>query len=207
MKRVLLFGGSSGIGLSTARLLSMNGYQVTTPTRDEVDLLDPDQIDSLAMSHYDVVINCAAVNTGTYLGFYNNSTKCQIDQITVNFIAPVLLAKNYSRSNPSGHFVYISSASIDTPYLYNIVNATSKAALMYAMNVLRRELPNFIVSEICPGKTKTNMLKQNYNGTKSDEEIQAEYESYPYLTPLQVAKSVLFAVENQIDVIKLMPYE
>jgi NADP-dependent 3-hydroxy acid dehydrogenase YdfG len=74
------------------------------------------------------------------------------------------------------------------------------------MNVLRKELPTFVISEICPGKTKTNMLKQNYNGAKSDEEICAEYESSPYLTPLQVAKSVLFAVENQIDIIKLTPH-
>lgn len=205
MKHVFLTGGSSGIGKSCVELLRSCGHTVTAPDRSDLDLLNNTQIENVELSNYDVVINCAGVNTGTYLGFYNNLDSNQHDQIQVNFIAPLLLAKNYSRVRPSGHFVYISSASIHNPHLYNLVNCTAKAALRYAMNVLRKELDSFVVTEICPGKTKTNMLKQNYNGARTDQEIEAEYDTQLYLNPDQVAQLVLFAIDNQIDLIQLTP--
>lgn len=205
MKHVFLTGGSSGIGKSCVELLRSHGHAVTAPGRSELDMLNNTQIENVALANYDVVINCAAVNTGTYLGFHNNTNRNQLNQIQVNFVAPLLLAKNYSQARSSGHFVYISSATINNPRLYNLVNCTAKAALRYAMNVLREELDNFVVTEICPGKTKTNMLKQNYHGAKTDQEVEAEYETQPYLNPDQVAQSVLFAIDNQIDLIQLTP--
>ena len=178
---------------------------VTTPTKDQLNLRHHSEIELLDLSVYDVVINCAGFNVGTYQGFYKNPTANQIEQIDVNFIGPLMLAKNYSQSNPQGHFVYISSGSIDNPYLYNLINSTSKAALRFSMDILRKNLRDFTISEICPGKTKTNMLKQNYNGTKTDQDIEDEYDQNPHLTTDQVADAVLFAIRNRIDVIKLSP--
>jgi NADP-dependent 3-hydroxy acid dehydrogenase YdfG len=116
------------------------------------------------------------------------------------------LAKQYIKTRTHGHFIYISSISIDSPHTYNVVNAASKAALRFSMDVLRKELPKFVVSEICPGKTKTNMLKQNYNESKSDEEIEKEYKNSVYLTAEQVAEHVLFAIKNKIDLVKITPH-
>ena len=205
--KILLTGGSSGIGHASAQLLLTQGHTVITPTRQELDLNNPSNIDHLSLEEFDAVVNCAGANVGTHLGFYNNTLSNQLTQLNVNFITPLMLAKKYSQDNPNGHFVYISSISIDTPRLYNIINSTSKAALQYAMNVIRVELPNFIVSEICPGKTKTNMLRQNYNNTKTESDIDAEYESQIYLTPQQVAKCVVIALEQKLDLIKIVPHE
>lgn len=200
---IFITGGSSGIGQACCELLAKQGHTITAPTRQQLDLLNTDQIDQLNLSGYDVVINCAGVNIGTYQGFYQNSTANQIHQVHINFIAPLLLVKNYSNSNPQGHFIYISSSSIDNPHLYILFNASAKSALRFAMDVIRKNLPKFNVSEICPGKTKTNMLKQNYNGFKTDTEIETEYNQNPFLTADQVADAVVYALNHKIDVIKL----
>jgi NADP-dependent 3-hydroxy acid dehydrogenase YdfG len=204
---IFLTGGSSGIGKACAEILAGQGHKITAPNRHELDLSVPYNIENLQLSDFDAVVNCAGSNVGTYLGFYDNPVNNQILQLNVNFISPLMLVKNYSKVRPNGHFVYISSISIDTPYLYNIVNSTSKAALKYSMDVIRKELPKFIISEICPGKTKTNMLAQNYNGTKNINDIEQEYLSTPYLSAEQVANCVVLALEQKIDLIKVVPRE
>ena len=183
----------------------MNDYEITAPTRSEFNLLDFAQINSIDLSSYDIVINCAGINTGTYLGFHNNSYENQVNQINVNFIAPLLLAKQYTRTRSVGHFIYCSSASLHNPFLYNIVNCSSKIALKFSIDILRKNIPKFTFTEICPGKTKTNMLKKNYNGTKTDIEIENEYNENLFLLPEDVARSIKFAIDNRIDEIVLTP--
>ena len=203
---IFLTGGSSGVGKTCVQMLTQQGHSVVAPSRNELDLSITSNAESVCLSDFDAVINCAGCNVGTYLGFYNNPTNNQLLQLNVNFVSPLLLAKNYSKVKPNGHFVYISSISIETPYLYNVVGATSKAALKYSMDVLRKELPEFNISEICPGRTKTNMLAQNYNGTKNTNDIEQEYLTLPHLTAEQVASCVVFALEQKLDVVKITPH-
>jgi short-subunit dehydrogenase len=200
-KRILLTGSSSGIGKSCYELLK-DQYCVDAPSRTELDLTNLEQIDSWDYSSYDIIINCAGYNVGTYLGFHSNTSEDQARQIQVNFIAPLLIAKKYTSDRQTGQFIYISSASIDNPFLYNIFNSSSKSALRYAMNILQKEFKNMRFNEICPGKTKTNMLKQNYNGTKTDKEVETEYSLGPYLMPRQVAELVVCCINNK-DILKI----
>ena len=73
------------------------------------------------------------------------------------------------------------------------------------MDVIKQEFTNFCFTEICPGKTKTNMRYQNYLGTKTHEEIDQEYAVSTFLTPEAVANAVLFSIENKIQKIALNP--
>jgi NADP-dependent 3-hydroxy acid dehydrogenase YdfG len=204
MKKIFVTGGSSGIGKACVDLLS-NDYQITAPTRQQLNLSNFEQIDQLDLGEYDIVINCAGINPGTYLGFLDNSYTNQNSQIDLNFTAPLLLAKQYIKTRTHGHFIYISSISIDNPYTYNIVNASAKAALRFSMDVIKQDFNNFFFTEVCPGKTKTNMLYQNYQGTKTHSEVESEYVKSKYLLPTAVAESVLFAITNNISTVKLSP--
>jgi short-subunit dehydrogenase len=203
--RILLTGGSSGIGKSCHELLK-DQYLIDLPSRLEFDLTNLDHIDNWDYSVYDIVINCAGCNHGTYLGFQDNTSLDQTQQIQVNFIAPLLMIKNYTRSRQSGQFIYISSSSIDNPFAYNVVNSTAKAALRYSIDVLQKEFKHIYFNEICPGKTKTNMLNQNYKNTRSIEDLELEYDRSPYLLPQEVAALVQQCIWNKkISKINIQP--
>ena len=154
---IFITGGSSGIGLATKHMLEKQ-HRVTAPLRQDFDLTDLAQIDSLDLTGYDAVINCAGDNQGAYLGWHNNSWQNQQRHVAVNFTGPLLLAKQYTRQRASGQFIYITSASADDPISYTIFMVGSKLALRHSLNAVKRDYPGILFTEIVPGKTQTNML-------------------------------------------------
>jgi NADP-dependent 3-hydroxy acid dehydrogenase YdfG len=81
----------------------------------------------------------------------------------------------------------------------------SKAALRLSLDAVKRDYPAILFSEIIPGKTRTNMLKQNYQDTKTDQEIEQLYEKDPYLLPEQVAQTILTAINLKLEKITISP--
>ena len=197
--KIFLTGGSSGIGQATKNFLRQRGHEVHAPTRQELDLSDFAAIDRLDLSPYDVVVNCAGANSGAYLKWHNNTWQNQSNHVAVNFTGPLLLAKQYTRQRRQGQFVYVTSASADDPISYTIFMVGSKAALRVSLNAVKRDYPDFLFTEIVPGKTRTNMLKQNYQGTRSEEEIATEYTRGPVLEPEQVAEVIVQAIDLGLD--------
>ena len=204
--KILVTGGSSGVGQAVVHRLS-DQYQVHAPGRDKLDLSNFEQIDQYDLGHYDVVINCAGANAGAYLGWLNNTCQNQSQQVSVNFTGALVLAKQYVKQRSQGQFVFVTSYNIEDPLALNIFYTASKAALRYSMQTLRREYPGILFTEICPGKIKTNMLRQNYQGTKTDEEIESLYTQSLSLEPDAVAKVIETAVQNKLTQITLVPNE
>jgi NADP-dependent 3-hydroxy acid dehydrogenase YdfG len=202
--KILVTGGSSGVGQAVIRRLS-DQNRVYAPARAELDLGNFTQIDQYDLSQYDVVINCAGANAGAYLGWLNNPCENQSQQVSVNFTGALLLAKQYVRQRTHGQFVFITSYNIEDPIALNIFYTASKSALRYSMQTLRREFPAILFTEICPGKIKTNMLKQNYQGTKTDQEIEKIYAQSPSLEPDAVAKVIETAVQNKLTQVTIIP--
>ena len=202
--KILVTGGSSGVGHAVVRRLS-NQHQVHAPDRAELDLGNFEQIDQYDLDQYDVVINCAGANAGAYLGWLNNTCGNQSQQVSVNFTGALLLAKQYVKQRSQGQFVFVTSYNIEDPMALNIFYTASKAALRYSMQTLRREFPSIVFTEICPGKIKTNMLKQNYQGFKTDQEIEQMYVETPSLTADQVAKTIETAIIDKLTQITMVP--
>ena len=195
---IFITGGSSGIGLATKHMLEKQ-HRVTAPPRQDFDLTDLAQIDGLDLTGYDAVINCAGDNQGAYLGWHNNSWQNQQRHVAVNFTGPLLLAKQYTRQRASGQFIYITSASADDPISYTIFMVGSKLALRHSLNAVKRDYPGILFTEIVPGKTQTNMLQQNYQGTRTDTEIAQEYANTARLDAEQVAQTIVLSLQLGLD--------
>lgn len=204
--KILITGASSGVGRACADLLR-DKYQVITPTRDQLNLTNFAQIDCLDLSDIDVVINCAGANPGAYLGWLNNTYENQSQQVAVNFTGALLLAKQYVKQRKQGQFVFVTSYNIEDPMALNIFYTASKAALRYSMQTLRRDHPDILFTEICPGKIHTNMLKQNFQGTRTDEEIQNMYAQTPSLSAETVAQAIETAITHRLTQITMVPNE
>ena len=203
---IFLTGGSSGIGQSVKQLLDSQGHIVTAPTRQEFDLSDFASIDCLDLADYDVIVNCAGANQGAYLGWHNNTWQNQQQHVAVNFTGPLLLAKQYTRQRSTGQFIYLTSTSADDPISYTIFMVGSKVAVRHSLNAVKRDYPGILFTEIVPGKTRTNMLKQNYQGTRSEQDIAEEYARISVLDPIQVAHTVALAIELKLDRIGISPH-
>jgi len=203
--KIFLTGGSSGIGQAVKQLLSRQGHVVTAPTRQEFDVGDFASIDRLDLAEYDVVVNCAGANGGAYLGWHKNSWQNQQNHVAVNFTAPLLLAKQYTQQRTTGQFIYITSTSADDPISYTIFMVGAKIALRQSLNAVKQDYPAILFTEIIPGKTQTNMLRQNYQGTRSDQDIAEEYARGPVLDPDQVAHTIALAIELKLDRVGISP--
>lgn len=204
--KIMITGASSGVGQACVTLLR-DRYEIFAPGRDQLDLENFEQIDQLDLSDADVVINCAGANPGAYLGWQSNTWRNQAQQVAVNFTGALLLAKQYARQRSQGQFVFVTSLNIEDPIALNIFYTASKAALRYSINTLRRERPGMVFTEICPGKIRTNMLRQNYQGTKTDEEIEELYQQSPSLSAQQVAEAIDLAIQHRWNQITMVPNE
>lgn len=180
-------------------------HDVVAPGRDQLDLENFQQIDALDLGSFDVVINCAGANPGAYLGWRDNFWHNQCQQVSVNFTGALLLAKQYVKQRDKGQFIFITSYNIEDPIALNIFYTASKAALRYSIQTFRKELPNIVFTEICPGKTRTNMLRQNYQGTRTEQEIENLYNQSPNLSADQVAEAVEIAIQKRWNQITLVP--
>ena len=204
--KIFITGGSSGVGRACAQLLGER-HEIIAPTRNELDLSNFDAIDQLDLSSYDIVINCAGANAGAYLGWQNNSWSNQVTQVNVNFTAALMLVKQYTKQRKQGQFIYITSSNISDPIAYNIFYTASKSALKYSIDCIKNEFPNIVFTEICPGKIRSNMLQQNYQGTKTPEEIEAMYAKGPILEPKDIAEVVTLTIKYKLDQVTIVPHE
>lgn len=199
-KKVLLIGANGGIGSACNKLLAMNSdYQVTEWTSKNLDLNFPENIFKCDFSPYDILINCAGHSQGTYRGFLNNSWQNQLSQIMVNYASTLFLLKHYANSRSSGKYVWCSSDTIQTPSVYQSVYASSKTAAKFAIDLIRDEAKHISMIEVQFGLTKTNLRFRNFEGTKSSQEVDESFNNTNVLHAEQVAKELLFGIENNLN--------
>jgi NAD(P)-dependent dehydrogenase (short-subunit alcohol dehydrogenase family) len=179
-KVVLITGASSGVGQSTARLLSQSGYKVFGTSRNPASAETIPAVEMLALDVRSddsarACVKAVAGQVGRLDALVNNAgyelagalEELSLDeakaQFETNFFGVVRMVKAalpIMRQQKSGQIVNVSSLSGLSPIPFMGIYSASKFALEGYTEALRHELKPFgiHVSQIEPGFLKTGMM-------------------------------------------------
>lgn len=198
MRRVLITGGSRGIGLAIAAFYNKKGYQVITPKREELNLLSDDSITTFLSKnenrHFDIVINNAGINE---LGRIDRISDENIQStMQVNVIAPMKLLRGivpYMKEQNYGRIVNIASIWAIVSKAGRTTYAVSKNGIHGLTNTLAVELGEFniLANTVCPGFTGTELTYKN-NTQEQIKEICKDIPLCRMAEPIEIAKLVYF---------------
>jgi short-subunit dehydrogenase len=200
--KILLTGSSSGVGQMLNQQLSVN-HNVTAPTRQQLDLLDSEQIINFVHQSYDMLINCAGTGIGGKIDFVNHNTSDIQDIIQTNLVAPVLLSQAVFRHNLLAKIVNITSTNNLRYWPNDLAYSLSKKAVEEFGKMLMVEYPSVKYLEVRLGLTKTNF---NQNRFKNEPSRYSELYQNNYLTPENVANTICNVLfDDTIKFIEISP--
>lgn len=209
MKKVLITGGTSGIGLATLSKLVLNYDVLFTYCSNEtevlkleekynikgyrLDLNDKNSIEELVskLDNIDILINNAgiALDNDFNLKTYEEFSEVVNTNLTGTYYLTKLLVK---KINHGGEIIFVSSTNgVDTPYIESIDYDASKAGVISLMqNMANMLAPNLRVNAVAPGWVNTKM-----NETLSEEFKKAEEEKIllgRFADPEEIANVIEF---------------
>jgi 3-oxoacyl-[acyl-carrier protein] reductase len=166
-KKVLVTGGSRGIGKQIAQKLSKDGFEVFAPSRQELDLSSASSVDLFLNNFKEpltVLVNNAGINP---LGEIVNLADQDVENVMrINFLSPMKLIKGLAPlmiKQNYGRIVNISS-------IWSIVSKPKRGlygAAKAGLNALSRALAvelaphNILVNSVAPGFVDTELTRKN----------------------------------------------
>ncbi len=200
-KKILITGGSKGIGQAIKIELEAKGFECIAPSSTELDLSDLHSIESYLSALNDDIyglVNNAGINILAdivSIDIANFET-----MMRVNVEAPLKLIQHVihgMKRNNRGRIVNISSIwgvrSKERRTLYSItkfgINGMTKA--------LARELGEFniLVNSVAPGYVNTELTQKNVP-TLEQEKIKKEIPLGRFAEPSEIAKVVAFLISD-----------
>ena len=160
--KVLVTGGSRGIGKSIVEIFQKNNFEVYAPNRDELDLSKKIELKDTS---FDIIVNNAGINP------LNKFEEQDYEEILkVNFISPLEIIKQclpYMTSKKYGRIVNIGSIWIDSSKKERSSYSFSKSALHSLTKSLTAEYAskNILTNTISPGFISTELTYKNNSKT------------------------------------------
>ena len=156
--RVLVTGGSRGIGKEICDIFIKKGHDVIAPTRDELDLSKPI---TATYDKIDILINNAGVNR------INSILEADdLETMQINYFSPLSLFKNclpHMQKQYYGRVVNVGSIWVDFAKPGRSSYSASKNALQSLSKAITAEYANYniLANTVSPGFVLTDMTMQN----------------------------------------------
>lgn len=203
MRKALITGGSRGIGKAIANKFRDHGYEVFTPTRQELNLLDGESINAFVEKYkdetFDVIVNNAGIND---IHEITDITDIEIEQMmATNLVAPIKLLRGFvgnMKKNKYGRIVNIASIWAVVSKGGRCVYSATKNGIHGVTNTLAVELAkdNILVNTVCPGFTMTELTKKN-NTADEIARIAADIPMQRMAEPEEIAAVVYFLCSEE----------
>lgn len=201
--KVLITGGSRGIGNEIVELFKEKGYTVFCPTRDELDLSNKSSVEEYINNNKDtginIIINNAGINHINYLDSLDEQDVYEM--IEVNLLSALRLIKGfapYMREIQFGRIVNIGS-------IWDVISKpgrTGYSITKHGINGITKTLAlelakdGILVNTVSPGQTMTELTKKN-NDERAIRQMEKDIPIGRLAKPSEIAKAVFFlANEN-----------
>lgn len=201
-KTVLITGASRGIGKATHDILTETGlYTILAPTRQEMNLGDPESIERYMQSipGVDILVNNAAVNILKTVDEVDDDSLEQM--MSVNLEAPLRIIRRvvpHMKSQKYGRIVNISSIWGVRSKERRVLYSMTKFGLNGMTKALARELGtyNILVNSVCPGYVNTKLTQKNV----SQDEQEIIKKTIPlgrFAEPSEISTFIKFLVSDE----------
>ena len=156
--RILVTGGSRGIGKEICDVFLKNGHEVIAPTREELDLSKPI---TATYDKIDILVNNAGVNKIKPI-----LESDDLETMQINYFSPLSLFKNclpHMQKQYYGRVVNVGSIWVDFAKTGRSSYSASKNALHSLSKAITAEYAtyNILANTVSPGFILTDMTMQN----------------------------------------------
>lgn len=194
--KILVLGGSKGIGKSISDLVKKNYKQVKSFSSKDVDTSDLTSVKKFVKNNKstDVIV----LNSGgpPNLKFEKINEKIWYKYFNQLFLGFTLILKNIKINN-NGYIFYISSSVIREPGSSLLISSSLRIAFNSLLKSLSKEYSkkNISVISIAPGPFKTGRVKELIPNLK---EFEKKLPTKKIGDPQEIAKLVNFIIQNKL---------
>lgn len=214
---VVIIGGSSGIGLATARMASEAGAAVTIVGRDESRLATAlvSLPASAASAAFDIAdegavrdffagfdhIDHVAILAGTHVSgsLADLDTEALRGPVDNRFWGPLFVGKYAAPKMTTGSITLCTGSGVDRPRAGNVIVMAASGGSEFLARAMAAELAPVRVNVVRPGIVDTPLLDRLASGLDRDDIVKMMAKRVPLKRigqPEEIADAILFLMGN-----------